>query len=144
LGHKKTWPRVNRGLIGLSRHPATPRRLVYELDPATGVFTTVGDPQAERFRDNWVYLRAVLAPRKSAATHHELLMDWTADREKPPASVLYEWLNRAAEDKLVRRQGTGRRNDPYRYRLPNADDAYRDRGELPPLRPLPPLLGGEQ
>jgi len=55
---------------------------------------------------------------------------------RPVASVLYEWLNRATEAKLVRRLGTGRRSDPYRYRLPNEDDEYRDRGELPPLRGL--------
>ena len=45
--------------------------------------------------------------------------------------MLYEWLNRATDEGLVRRAGTGRRTGPYRYRLPTADDAYRDRGELP-------------
>jgi hypothetical protein len=55
------------------------------------------------------------------------------DSAKPWASLLNSWLNRATDEQLVRRQGTGRRNDPYRYRLPNADDAYWDRGELPPL-----------
>src|SRR5207302_167858 len=53
-----------------------------------------------------------------------------------PGHVVYQWLNRATEGKLVRRCGTGRRSDPYRYRLPNADDEYWDRGELPPLRGL--------
>jgi hypothetical protein len=61
-----------------------------------------------------------------------------SDREPPAASVLYEWLNRAFDEKLIRREGEGRRTDPYRYRLENEDDAYRDRGELPPLRPLFP------
>ena len=68
--------------------------------------------------------------------HHELLMDWPSDRERPAASVLCEWLNRATDEGLVRREGTGRRTDPYCYRLPNAADADRDRGELPPLRGL--------
>ena len=44
-------------------------------------------------------------------------------------------------EKLIRRVGTGRKADPYRYRLPNADDEYWDRGELPPLGELGPLLG---
>jgi hypothetical protein len=125
-----------RRLIGLSRHAPTPRQLVYQWDPATGAFTNLGDPFEQRFRDNWEHVRAIPARRKSAATHHELLMDWPADHEKPAVSVLYEWLNRAADEKLVRREGTGRRDNPYHYRLPNADDAYRDRGELPPLRGL--------
>ena len=29
------------------------------------------------------------------------------------------------------------RTDPWRYRLENEDDEYRDRGELPPPRDLP-------
>jgi hypothetical protein len=35
----------------------------------------------------------------------------------------------------------GVRSDPYRYRLPNEDDQYYDRGELPPLRPFEPIFG---
>lgn len=68
-------------------------------------------------------------------------MDWPAGAEPPAPSVLDEWLNRAAEERLVRRSGKGRKDDAYRYRLPNADDAYYDRGELPPLRGIPPLFG---
>jgi len=77
-----------------------------------------------------------LAQREVAATHHELLADWPSDQSAPAPSVLYEWLNRATELKLVRREGQGRRLNPYRYRLPNADDEYYDRGELPPIRDL--------
>jgi hypothetical protein len=130
-----------RRIVGLSRFRQTPVRLVYEWDPATGAFAAVGDPLEQRFRDNWEQVRSILAGRRAAATHHELLADWPADRERPAASVLYEWLNRAAEERLVRREGAGLRDDPYRYRLPTADDAYRDRGELPPLRELEPLPG---
>lgn len=125
-----------RRLFGASRHTATPKHLVYQWDPATGEFVRISDPFTDRFRDNWEQVRTILAERKTAATHHELLADWPPDRAKPVASVLYEWLNRATEGKLVRRFGTGRRSDPYRYRLPNEDDEYRDRGELPPLREL--------
>jgi hypothetical protein len=123
-----------RRLIGLSRYRETPRRLCYEWDPATGAFTDLEDLAGLRFRENWDQLRAILATRTVAATHDDLLSDWPADRDSPPASLLYEWLNRAYAEKLVRRVGAGRRNDPFRYRLPNADDAYYDKGELPPLR----------
>jgi hypothetical protein len=58
--------------------------------------------------------------------------------QTPAPSVLYEWLNRAFDEKLIRREGEGRRTDPYRYRLENADAFYWDRGELPPLKPLFP------
>jgi AAA domain len=126
--------RCRRRLVGLSRHLRTPERLDYEWDPATGAFRELGDPLVQRFRDNWPHVRGILQKRRGTATHHELLADWPADLEKPPASLLYEWLNRATEEKLVRRPGKGTRDDPYRYRLPNADDEYYDRGELPPIR----------
>jgi hypothetical protein len=66
---------------------------------------------------------------------------WRADQDRPSPSLLNEWLNRAFEEKRVRRQGAGRRDDPYRYRLPNEDDAYLDRGELPPIRERPQRFG---
>jgi hypothetical protein len=47
--------------------------------------------------------------------------------------------SRAYEARLLRRQGHGNSRDPYRYRLPDEDDEYWDRGELPPLRGLEEL-----
>ena len=125
-----------RRLIGLSRHKRTPPRLIYEWNPETGAFTGLGDLLGQRFRENWQQLQLILSDRRAAATHHELLADWPADREKPSPSALYEWLNRAYAEKLVRREGEGLRSDPYRYRLSDKADEYRDRGELPPLRDL--------
>ena len=63
-------------------------------------------------------------------------MDWPADLERPSVGTLYEWLNRAWEEKLLRRFGNGRRGDPYRYRLENEDDKYLDKGLIPPLKDL--------
>jgi hypothetical protein len=129
-----------RRLVGQSRHAATPPSLAYEWDPATGAFSPVADSAEQRYRENWPQVHAILAKRRTAATHHELLDDWPSDRDRPPARLLYEWLNRAYEEKRVRREGTGRRTDPYRYRLPNENDRYLDRGELPPLRDMDPLI----
>jgi len=51
-------------------------------------------------------------------------------------TTLYSWLNLAAARKRVRREGQGTKGDPWRYRIKNKDDKYRDRGELSPLEPL--------
>jgi len=123
-----------RKLFAISRFPQTPENLVYEWDVKTTGFTVLGDPVTARFQENWETLLAILQQRKRAATHEELLMDWPADQPRPTASTLYEWLNRAFEAKLLRRVGSGRKANPYRYRLENEDDAYFDRGEVPPLR----------
>ena len=71
-------------------------------------------------------------------THKEIAEYWP-EEEKPSKGTLYAWLNLAFDRKLVRRDGRGTKNDPWRYRLENEDDQYRDRGELPPLKPLEPL-----
>lgn len=126
-----------RRLFAVSRYPETPKRMIYEWNPATALFTALDDPLAIRFEENWILVHAILKKRKRASTHQELLMDWPEGHDRPAPSNLYDWLNRAHEEKRLRREGTGRKADPYRYRLQNEDDEYRDRGELPPLRDLP-------
>lgn len=127
-----------RQIVSLSRHPRTPERLVYEWTEG-GSFVAVEDARGTQFEQNWAVLRTILEGRRAAATHAELLADWPAGEERPAASVLYEWLKRAYGAGRVRRQGSGTRTDPWRYRLPTAADAYYDRGELPPLPDLPGL-----
>jgi AAA domain len=125
-----------RKLFALSRYPATPRRLFYAWDPTTGQFTSQSDPHTITFNENWVHVHAILAKRKRASTHQELLMDWPVDQERPSTTTLYAWLNRAFDEKRIRREGSGRKDDPYRYRLEDENDKYWDRGELPPVPDL--------
>jgi len=127
---------TRRRLFSMSRYPATPESLIYQWDVATNLFTCLGDPHSARFKENWEQVRAILEKRDEAATPQELLADWPPEQESPAVSVLYQWLNRATKEKLVRRFGDGRKSDPYRYRLENEDDEYYDRGELPPLKDL--------
>ena len=77
-----------RQIVALSRHPNTPERLIYEWDPETGQFAVSDDPVSIQFQQNWHQLQMILSQRTQAATHKELLMDWT-DEPKPAASVLY-------------------------------------------------------
>lgn len=121
-----------RVLVGQSRRPETPARLAYEWTATTGEFREVGDPRERQFAENWQAVLAALRGR-TAATCKELLETWPADTDRPHLSTLYEWLNHAAARKLIRREGQGTSKKPWRYRLENEDDKYRDRGELPPL-----------
>ena len=126
---------ANRRLIlAQSRRPETPARLAYEWNPTTGAFRAVADPRERQFEENWQTVLAVLETRTAAVTHKEIRESWPSDVERPSESTLYEWLNRAHAKKLVRRDGQGTRTNPWRYRLENDDDAYYDRGELPPIR----------
>jgi hypothetical protein len=130
---------ARRRLVALSRHRATPASLIYEWTPGTPTFTALPDPLLLRFQDNWQQVHAILERMKDAVTHKELLRDWPEGQAKPSATVLYEWLNRATESKLVRRLGCGTRLEPYCYRLKNEDDDYYDQGKIPP-RKLPGIL----
>jgi len=124
-----------RRLVGLSRHPETPRSLVYEWTPGTPDFHSLGDPFAKQFLDNWAQVLAILTGRRRAATHRELLDDWPAEQPTPQRTQLYDWLNRAFAEKLVERTGSGTSTDPYRFSLPRESDSF----SLPPLPDLPPL-----
>lgn len=86
--------------------------------------------------ENWQTVLSVLRTRTAGMTHKEIWEVWPTEAERPGVVTLSEWRNRACETKRVRREGKGTRTQPWRYRLPNADDEYYDRGELPPLGPL--------
>ncbi len=49
-----------------------------------------------------------------------------ADFDKPGATQLKLWLNRAVERGLILREGTGRKSDPYRYWLPASEAKWRE------------------
>ncbi len=119
-----------------SRRAEVPARLAYEWNPTTGEFTVTTDAKRRQFDENWQTVHNILKERTDAISLKEILEYWPDDVEKPSRPTLYAWLALAGESKDVRRQGRGTSNDPWRYRLPNEDDEYRDRGELPPLRDL--------
>ena len=119
-----------------SRRAGVPARLAYEWNPATGDFAVTTDAKQRQFNENWHTVHGILEGRKSAISAKEILEQWPDDVDKPGKVTLYAWLALAFEGKRIRRQGQGTSNDPWIYRLPNEDDKYRDRGELPPLREL--------
>lgn len=126
-----------RRIVAISRRPETPRMTAYEWVSDTGPFVVVADPFDPRFEENWSKLESVLKRRaRNGGTVAQLWNEWPDDRDRPVQTTFLRWLNRGLDEKLVRRMGTGAKNDPYRYRLPNEDDEYWDRGELPPLREL--------
>ena len=108
---------------------------MYQWTVDTPEFQVIEHPELLAFQDDWELVRAILSNRSSPATHQDLLLDWPADRDAPTRSTLYLWLNRAFAEKRIRREGKGTKSNPWRYRLENADDAYYDLGELPPLGP---------
>ncbi len=122
-----------RQLVALSRKPETPARMAYEWKADSNEFVPLVDSHTHQFEANWQVVLAILGTRTDAVTHAELLVDWPAEREKPSSTQLYQWLNRAFAEKRIRREGKGTKSKPWRYRLAQPDDAFYDRGELPPI-----------
>lgn len=130
-----------RKLAGFSRHPATPRRLVIELNAAGTDYAALGDYTSVEFDDGWQVLFWVLedAPRK--LTRAGLLDRWPADYKKPDPATLWRWLDRAVKDGRVLVDGTGRTNKPFRYWLKANEAKWAGPWEPPPLPPWWDALG---
>jgi hypothetical protein len=118
-----------RLLTAEGRRPGVPARLAYELDPADGGFRAVADPGERQFTENWAAVDRLLRGRREPATCREVLRDWPVEVPPPSESTLYRWLAHAAATGLVRREGRGTRDQPWRYRTPGADPG----SGLPPL-----------
>jgi hypothetical protein len=98
--------------------PETPRRLVIELSPAGTDYAAVGEAggaAAADPDDGWPLLVRVLEEAGHPVTRQEVLTGWPAEYRRPNAATVWRWLDRAVADGRVRREGTGRRRDPFRY-----------------------------
>jgi hypothetical protein len=73
----------------------------------------------------------VLSEAHSKLTRQEILDLWPADYQKPPSVTLWRWLGRAVSQGLLRQQGMGHNNDPFRYWLPAREDMMRPDGGTP-------------
>lgn len=106
-----------RRLQAWSRYEETPRRLVIELNAEGTDYRTCAAAPPEDFLACWPFLQTILAGASSSLTQREILRSWPSDSEPPSEVTLWRWLRRAAEHGLLRQEGTGRRNDAFRYGL---------------------------
>jgi hypothetical protein len=63
------------------------------------------------------------APQK--LTREDILGEWPADFDRPSASTLRNWLDRAVARSLVACEGTGRKGDPFRYWFPQTEARWK-------------------
>jgi hypothetical protein len=126
-----------RRLLAFSRHDATPRRRLIELDPAGTDYITHGDYVADDFSENWQVLAGVLEEAHNKLTRAEIMAAWPDDYLRPAASSLWRWLDKATAHGMVVRDGNGRRSKPFRYWLAGQERKWEhDPWHLPDL----PLL----
>jgi hypothetical protein len=106
-----------RWLRAYSRFEETPRNLALELTPAgTDYVAWPANAEALGLECRRLLL-AVLAKASEPPTQRQLLAHWPEEAARPDQGTLSRSLKRALEQGLIQRQGTGRKNDQYRYSL---------------------------
>jgi hypothetical protein len=125
-----------RLLRAFSRHDATPRQLVIELNATGTDYQACGEPEDVEFAQHWGRLQAVLAQAPDKLTRRDVLAAWP-DADAPSEVTLWRWLERAVSRGLVCRDGTGQKRSPFRYWLPGQEEVWKaDPLYLPDLPPL--------
>jgi hypothetical protein len=113
-----------RWLQALSRFPETPRQKVIELTADGTDYVSRGTFAEEEFAARWEVLRTLLAGAIHKYRRQDVYRRWPGE-ERPDKKSLGRWLERAVELGLLRRDGRGQRGHPYRYWLPEREEAWR-------------------
>jgi AAA domain len=111
MGNRQRW------LRGSGRFVETPAERLIELTPDGLDYRLVDDVGAAEFAAGWELLQQALAEIDGPVTRQEILGSWPRELRRPSAHTIWNWLERAVSRGLVERCGTGRRGEPYRYRV---------------------------
>jgi hypothetical protein len=131
-----------RQLRAYSRYEETPRQLVFELHPEGTDYRALGDGQEEAFTQHWQPLRMVLEDAADKLNRREILAEWPEDFVKPDPATVWKWLQRGVAQGLIAQEGTGRKNDPFRYWLPGQEEKWRRSGSV--LQRFPELAAAQR
>jgi hypothetical protein len=115
-----------RRLQAFSRHDATPRQLVIELTADGTDYLAHGDFQEDDFVCHWQVLRRALETAPKKLTRSQIARRWPPGNEAVADITLWRWLDRAVTRGLLRKEGTGEKNDPYRYWLPGQEEKWKE------------------
>jgi hypothetical protein len=114
-----------RRLRAFSRFEETPRRLVIELSADGGDYLSRGDFEEDAFAQTWQRLESVLAGAGRKLTRGDILRAWPPAEPRPQPHALWRWLERGVAEGKVRRAGSGRKGDPFRYWLAAQEEEWR-------------------
>jgi hypothetical protein len=104
-----------RRLRAWSRHEQTPHDLLIELTAEGTDYLCHGDYEAEEVRRHGEVLCGLLRGVPGGLTREEVRAAWPGGR--PAANTVWRWLEAAVGRGLLARVGSGRRGEPFRYRL---------------------------
>jgi AAA domain len=111
-------PDRRRRLLAWSRHDATPRQLLIELNAEGNDYIVGQDDSPGATLAAVVRQLLESTPNLSA---RDLLDRWPADSPRPLPTVLQRYLSRAVAENELICTGAGHRYEPYRYRVAAAE-----------------------
>lgn len=114
-----------RRLYCKSRFAESPRHMLLEWNADGTDYNVLPDAGDEEFHRQWDVLRMVLEDVPQKVTRHDILDEWPDDFPKPNSTTLWRWLSKTVADGLILMEGTGRKQDPYRYWLPTSEERWR-------------------
>jgi hypothetical protein len=107
-----------RVLQAWSRYPSTPRQLVIEWTADGTDYLARGSVGDEQFHEHWAGLLPLFASAPGKLTRREVRALLPHGKGAPSEATLWRWLERGVAEGLLRRDGTGHKNEPFRYWLP--------------------------
>jgi hypothetical protein len=113
-----------RWVRGYSRHEETRKHVVLELTAAGDDYRMAQILHETLGTESWHVLRRVLEDARERLTQAEILAQWPADFRKPDRTTLARTLRRAVEGGEILHEGTGRKNEPYHYWLPDREEDF--------------------
>jgi len=88
---------------------------VLELTETGTDFRSLGDFEEAEYAGGWGTVQAILDEATRKLTRKEIVEQWPAGHSRPVPGTVWRWLDRAAADGRVRRDGDGHRKAPFRY-----------------------------
>ncbi len=111
-----------RRICGYSRYEETPRHLIVELSADGADYQAGTDAAGTPLVRTWDEIHYILEHARDKLSLREILERWRNEEQDPPdRSTLQRWLKRATHQGLIRRDGSGRTLDSYRYWLPGRE-----------------------
>jgi hypothetical protein len=114
-----------RRLFMLSRHSVTLRQLTLELDETGTIYALAPESHQEQFEADWESVRLILNDAPQKLTRQDVLGEWPTEHEAPNPTSLWRLLEKAVDQGLLSREGTGHKSDPFRYWLPAREEVWK-------------------
>ncbi len=120
---------TRRVLTSLSRFEETPPEMVLDFTPGWG-YASLGTKQEARREQRKLVLSELLPTEGDGMSIDEIVKEWPEEQETPRRSTLASDLDYMATVSMeLVRHGSGKKQDPYRYRRSNTERQFVKREE---------------